>query len=468
VCSIASTGFGLSAICIGIDHGWVTRTQGRDRIQTALNTFLNGPQGTAPSGTIGYQGWFYHWLDMTNARRTWDSELSSIDTALLLAGMIDAREYFDQPDPGDSLLRATVDSIVHRVNFNFMRGNPQDIYLKMGWKPGSGFSEFGNWIGYNEAMIMYLIAIGGPSNAIPGVLWQAWDSGYSWGTHYGYSFVVFPPLFGHQYSHCWVDFRFVQDEYMSSRGITYFENSRRATLAQHAYSIDNPEGWTGYSDVLWGITASDVPSGYAARGAPPEMNDDGTIAPTAAASSIAFTPEIVIPTLHYMFDNWPALWTAYGFRDAFNPTVNWYGPHVLGIDQGPIILMIENYRTEKVWQRVMRNSWIQNGLTLAGFNQAVGVEPVARSAERAPEIGSAWPNPMRGQGSVRFHLPRPGAVELSIVDVAGREVRALERGVRSAGDHVASMSTRGLPGGLYFVHLKSGGQTSARRVLILD
>jgi hypothetical protein len=466
VCSIASTGFGLSAICIGIDHGWVSRAAGRARIQTTLDTFLNGPQDSVPSGTIGYQGWFYHWLDMNTARRTWDSELSSIDTALLLAGMIDAREYFDQADSGDSLVRATVDSIVYRVNWNFMRGMPQDVFLRMAWKPGSGFSGFGNWVGYNEAMILYILAIGGPVNAIPGNFWQAWDSGYDWRTHYGYSFVEFPPLFGHQYSHCWVDFRYIQDDYMRTQGITYFENSRRATLAQHAYCIDNPENWTGYSEVLWGITASDVPGGYLARGAPPEMNDNGTIAPTAAASSIAFTPEIVIPTLHNMFDNWPALWTAYGFRDAFNPHVNWYGAHVLGIDQGPIILMIENYRTVNVWRRVMRNPWIQSGLTRAGFTTTVGVEP--DGSVPGLELASAWPNPMRRQASVRYRLPHAGKAELTMLDLAGRELRVLDRDFREAGDHIVSVSTHGLPRGVYFLHLRWNGLTRSHRIAILE
>ncbi|NOT33457.1 MAG: T9SS type A sorting domain-containing protein [Candidatus Eisenbacteria bacterium] len=465
VSSIAATGFGLSAICIGIDHGWVTREQGRARIQTTLDTFRNGPQGTAASGFIGYQGWFYHWLDMNTARRTWDSELSTIDTALLLAGMIDAREYFELQDPGDSTVRATVDTIIARINFNFMRNN--DVFIKMGWKPGTGFATFGNWIGYNEAMILYILSIGAPANPIPAILWQAWISGYDWRTNYGYTFIEFPPLFGHQYSHCWIDFRDIQDGYTRGKGIDYFENSRRATLAQHAYCVANPGGWAAYSDTLWGITASDIQGGYLARGAPPAQNDNGTLAPTAVGASIAFAPEIVIPTLHNMYDHWPLLWSQYGFRDAFKPATGWYGPDVLGIDQGPIVMMIENYRTGKPWQRVMKNTQVQNGLALAGFLGAVGVEPRSPVASGLA-LSATSPNPLRGTGSVRFRLPAAGEVDLALVDVAGRIVRRVDHGFRRAGEHVVAIEGSGLERGVYFLQLRWNGESRSQRVALLD
>ena len=289
VSSIAATGFGLSAICIGADHGWITRTAAQTRVLTTLQTFYNGPQSSAASGTIGYQGLFYHWLDMNTARRTWDSELSTIDTALLFAGILDARQYFSSNDPTDVQIRFLADTLYRRANWNFARNFDAGIY--MGWKPGTGFFNFGRWIGYNEAMILYVLAIGSPTKPIPPSQWNNWTSGYDWSSWYGQSFVEFAPLFGHQYSHAWIDFRDIQDDYMRSRGITYHENSRRASLAQHAYCVANPLGWVGYADSLWGITASDDPSGYLAHGAPPAESENGTIAPTAALSSIVFTPE---------------------------------------------------------------------------------------------------------------------------------------------------------------------------------
>lgn len=466
VSSIACTGFGLSAIAIGIDHGWITRTAGRNRVITTLATFRNGPQGSAASGKIGYLGLFYHWLDMNTATRTWDSELSTIDTALLLAGIIDVREYFDTADPQDSLVRAYADSIVRRCNWDIMRNFGTGIY--MGWKPvpGGGFNSFGRWQGYNEAMILYLLALGSPTFPVLPNNWAFWTGTYTYATHYGQTFIVFPPLFGHQYSHCWVDFRNKADAYTSARSLDYFENSRRATLAQQAYCIANPGGWTGYSDVLWGITASDYPGGYLARGAPPAQNDEGTIAPTAVAGSIPFAPEIVIPTLHNFYDNYPLLWSAYGFKDAFNPTLNWYGPAVLGIDQGPILLMIENYRTGRVWKRFMRNSWIQSGLARAGFVTTTAVGDPFRTPPGL-ELAPPSPNPSRASFTLRFRLPGAGHVRIALVDVTGREVSEVLDAPRNAGEHVVVAPARGLAPGIYFARLVWNGRVVARRIAVV-
>jgi len=246
-CSIASLGFGLSAICIGIDHGWVSRDDGKARVLTALQTFWNGPQGSGASGFIGYQGLYYHFLDMSTGLRTWTSELSTIDTALLFAGIIDCKQYFTGGDATETQIRTLADQIYGRADWAFMQnGNPG---IMMGWNPENGFNNFGQWIGYNEAMILYLLAIGSPTHPVLGSSWNTWTSGYVWRTGlYGQDYLIFPPLFGHQYSHCWVDFKVVNDAYMTGKGITYFENSRRATYAQRAYCIANPLHWTGYSD----------------------------------------------------------------------------------------------------------------------------------------------------------------------------------------------------------------------------
>jgi len=365
-CSIAAVGFGLTAIGIGIDHGWISRTQGVTRVMTTLNTFLNGPQGSGSSGVIGYNGWFYHFLDMNTALRSSGSELSSIDTALLLSGILYCKQYFTGTNANETSIRMMSDSIFNRVNWTWMaQGSPA---VAMGWQPTSGFSGFGNWIGYDEGMIIYLLGLGTATNPLPAAAWNYWTSGYIWATYYGQSFVQFPPLFGHEYSHCWIDFRHTADAYMNGKNSTYFENSRRAALAQQSYCIANPLGWVGYGSNVWGLTASDGPSGYTARGAPPALNDDGTIAPTAAGGAVAFAPDISIPTLQYLYTNGKnALWTAYGFIDAFNQSANWYDNAELGIDQGPIVIMIENYRTQRPWQLFMRNAEIQRGLAQAGF-----------------------------------------------------------------------------------------------------
>jgi hypothetical protein len=467
--SIASVGFGLSSICVAIDHGWVTREAGRDRVLTTLQTFWTAPQGSGATGTIGYKGLYYHFLDMNTATRAWDCELSTIDTALLFAGILDCKQYFTEVDPVEDQIRALADSIYYRADWEFARNGASGIY--MGWKPGTGFSGYGLWRGYNEAMILYILALGSPTHPVPETTWNYWMSGYQWTTQYGQTYLIFPPLFGHQYSHCWIDFRHIQDAFMQVRGIDYFENSRRATLAQQAYCAANPLGHTGYSDTLWGLTACDGPPGlgYKARGAPPAQNDDGTIAPTAPLGSIAFAPEIVLPTVHNMWDNYRAdLWGPYGFLDAFNLDYGWWDTDNIGIDQGPIVLMIENYGWGSVWERFMQNPDIQVGLQRAGFVQAsTDVEPAPAPASRALLVWSA-PDPFRQATTVRFRLPQAGPARLAVYDLAGREVVRLLDGMRSAGEHSVDWQAGGVPSGVYYVRLEAGGQVATKRCVRLQ
>jgi len=454
-CSIASTGFGLSGICIGIDRGWVSRSTGSARVLTTLQTFWNGPQSSIGDGTIGYKGFFYHFLDMNTATRTWSSELSSIDTALLLAGILDAKQYFDGANATEQQIRALADSINQRVDWNFMRNFNQGVL--MGWKPGTGFAGFGQWIGYNEAMILYILALGSPTHQVPASAWTRWTSGYVWNTWYGYSFVQFPPLFGHQYSHCWVDFQAIRDAYMTSQGSTYYENTRRATLAQRAYCIANPGGFVGYGSGLWGLTAGDGPGGYNARGAPPAQNDDGTIAPTAAISSLIFAPDEVWTVIYSLWNFYRSqMFGPYGFTDGLNPTQNWFDTDVLGIDQGPILLMLENSRTGAIWQRFMRNPEIQTGLTRAGFTTLTADVPVQGGSELSL---SAAPNPSPGGTLVSFRLPTAGRARLTVLDVAGREIARVIDGTFPAGERSVRLADAGWPAGVYLYRLETGGAT---------
>jgi len=467
-CSVASTGFGLTAICIGIDHGYVSRAAGRDRILTTLNTFWTKPQSSAASGTIGYQGLFYHFLDMNTGLRTWDSELSTIDTALLFAGIMDARQYFSTNDPLDVQVRTLADAITQRADWEFMRNSTTG--LRMGWKPGTGFMGFGLWVGYNEAMLLYILALGSPTHPIPAAMpntWTTWTSGYDYETRYGFTYVTFPPLFGHQYSHCWIDFRYTWDSYMQARGITYFENSRRATLAQREYCIDNPFERIGYGPNVWGLTASDDPFGYSAHGAPPAQNDNGTITPTAVAGSIPFAPWVAIPALQYMYDTFGAqLWSTYGFKDAFNLTHGWFATDYLGIDQGPIILMIENYRTESVWTRFMTHPDVQLGMQRAGF-VAAPVTAIGPQVESPAALFQSVPNPSRGVAWIPYRLGTAGRVSLVLYDVSGRAVRTLVDGERSAGPHRVRLDTTQLPSGVYFYQLESDRMKQVRECIVV-
>ncbi len=393
--SVAAVGFALTAYPIGVERGYITRTEASQRALTTLRFMYQAPQGPAATGVTGYKGFFYHFLDMETGHRFEQVELSTIDTALLLAGALFCAEYFDGMSAEEASIRAYADSMYARVDWQWaMNQTPR---VTMGWRPENGFINY-DWHGYNEAMLLYILALGSPTFPLDPSVWNAWTQTYQWGSFHGQPHLGFAPLFGHQYSHVWIDFRGIRDEYMRGRGIDYFENSRRATLSQRAYAIANPMGWKGYSADIWGLTAADGPKDttfviggrqrqfftYAARGASfNEVRDDGTIVPTAAGGSVPFAPEITIPALQAMRDRYGAhLYSQYGFLDSFNPTfdvdvrvqhgrvvpgVGWFDTDYLGIDQGPILAMIENHRTGLVWRHMREHPAIIRGLKRAGF-----------------------------------------------------------------------------------------------------
>ncbi|HYN21930.1 MAG TPA: glucoamylase family protein, partial [Thermoanaerobaculia bacterium] len=254
--SIAAVGFALTAYPIGVEHGWVTREQARDRVLTTLDFFLSAPQGPEPRGRTGHRGFYYHFLDMQTGHRFETVELSTIDTTLLIAGALFCQSYFNRDDPGEEEIRKKVEELYRRADWTSFQ--PRAPLVSMGWTPEHGLHTY-DWRGLNEAMIVYVLALGSPTHPIEPSAWEAWTSTYRWGTFYGQEHVNFAPLFGHQYSQVWIDFRGIQDAYMRQRGIDYFENSRRATLSQRAYAIDNPSGFRGYGEDVWGLTACDGP-----------------------------------------------------------------------------------------------------------------------------------------------------------------------------------------------------------------
>jgi hypothetical protein len=453
-CSIAANGFGFSAIIIGVERGWIDKAQARSRTLTTLQTYWNGPQSNAASGTIGYKGFYYHFLDMNTATRYGaDVELSTIDTALLFAGILDAKHYWTTSDPQDVQIRALADSITWRADWNFMRNFNPGVY--MGWKPGTQFGGYGPWVGYNEAMILYILALGSPTHAVAPNAWTKWTSNYNYGLQYGYEFLICPPLFTHQYSHCWVDFRGIWDLYMQGKNSNYFENSVRATLAQRQYCIANPGGFLAYSDSLWGLTAGDDPDfGYIARGAPPAQNDNGTISPTAGISSIPFTPNESLQLIRNLWNNWRATtWGPYGYKDGFRPADGWVATDYLGIDQGPIVLMIENYRTGRVWNRMMQDDQIQTGLTRAGFTIQPSTGVGDPGVSGGISLRAIVPNPATVSATVRYSLPRAAFATLEVFDARGRRVLRPLATEQDAGEHVQTVATDGLSPGLYWIRL---------------
>ncbi len=307
--SIAAVGFGLTAYPVGVERRYVTREQARERTLLTLRFFWNAPQGPGPSGMTGYRGFFYHFLDMERGHRWEDVELSTIDTALLIAGALAAAEYFDGAHPDEQEIRRLADALYRRVEWDwFQRESP---LVSMAWRPEEQHGP-SRYQGYDEAMLLYVLALGSPTHPIRADAWPAFTSTYAWGEFYGQEHLNFAPLFGHQYSHIWIDTRGIQDAYMRGKGIDYFENSRRATLSQRAYAIDNPARWKGYDGDVWGLTASSGPTDathtidgvertfhtYWARGAAmKDIRDDGTIAPTAVGGSIPFAPAETIAAL---------------------------------------------------------------------------------------------------------------------------------------------------------------------------
>lgn len=385
--SIAATGFGLTSYLVGVERSLVTREAAAARTLQCLEALYRLPQGPDSAGVAGYKGFFYHFLTLDKALRFKDVELSTIDTGLLMAGVLSAQEYFDGDSDTERRIRQLADRLYRRVEWDWAM--QPDGLMSMGWRPERGFIE-ARWDGYNEAMILLVLALGSPTHPIADGSWEKWLEPYVWETYYGQEHVNFSPLFGHQYSQMYIDFRGLQDAYMREKGIDYFENSRRATLANRAYCIDNPGQFTGYDSLTWGLTACDGPySGlvahagdrlrvhsYWARGASSiHVRDDGTLAPTAVGGSLPFAPEVCLPTLEHLWQTYyDDLIGPYGYRDAFNLTFNdlgqkgrWYDHDYLGIDQGPILIQIENHRSELIWNLMKQSPYIKMGLKRAGF-----------------------------------------------------------------------------------------------------
>jgi len=357
--SVAATGFSLAAFAIGTSHGWIDQNYGREYLEKTLSALLHKAEHK--------KGFFYHFLDPRSAKRVWKSEASSIDTALLVAGALVAAQYYP-----DTKIERLAHQIYERVDWQWMM-NGSDL-ICMGWKPETGFLPY-YWDSYNELIILQALAIGAPQNAIAKEAWQAWfrrEGEYN-GKEIIYSHSG--SLFTYQYSHAFIDFRELND-----RGVNYFQNSILATQANYEYSMAKQGHHLGYSHNSWGLSASLGPGGYRAYGAlPGEGLHDGTIAPYAAAASIVFTPELSINTLRFFYErHGEDLYDRFGFRDAFNLDKNWWSKEYLGIDQGIIVLMLENYLNDGIiWKRFMQLDGIKKWIDLAELQKKNSTTPNA-------------------------------------------------------------------------------------------
>jgi hypothetical protein len=382
--SIAAVGLGLAAYVIGVERGLMTRAEAVKRTLTVLKFFASAPHGPQRDAT-GYKGFYYHFLDMETGRRVWNCELSSVDTAFLIAGMLAAAAYYQHETKEEEQIRNLADELYRRVDWRWMQNGQAAV--SHGWTPERGFLTY-QWTGYDEALIIYLLGLGSPTHSLSEESYAAWTSTYKWKKIYDIEFLYAGPLFVHQLSHVWIDFRSIQDSFMREHNTDYFENSRSAALVQQRYAVRNPLEFKHYSEYCWGITSSDGPGpvtrqvdgilrvfyAYIGRGAP-YGPDDGTLAPWAVVASLPFAPDVVLPTIKKCEGMNLRKAEKYGYKATFNPTFpvepyqefGWVSPYHFGLNQGPIVLMIENYRTGLLWSLMRKCSYLETGLRRAGF-----------------------------------------------------------------------------------------------------
>jgi hypothetical protein len=357
VSSVASTGFGLTAICIGEKRGFVSHSDARLRVIASLSFFW--------SKLPTHRGFFYHFANINTGERVWDSEVSSVDTAILLCGILTCCQHFQ-----DDTITKLAHAIFDRVDWTWL--SEDTSLLPQGWTPELGFLP-SKWDFYSELMMMYLLGLGSSSHPLNIEAWSSWKRAVF--EYDGLRYVgSFAPLFVHQYSQAWFDFRHKKDRYAD-----YFENSVIATDVHRRFCLELNEQFSDYSNALWGITASDSSKGYVIWGGPPAMGPiDGTVVPAAAGGSLPFLPDATMRVLRTIHDHYPKAWCRYGFVDAFNPLQDWYDTDVIGIDTGITMLMAENARTGFVWDTFMKNPEAQRGMEIAGFKAYKPTVPKGR------------------------------------------------------------------------------------------
>jgi len=381
-CSIAVVGFALSCYPIAVDRGWIPRSDAAARTLSTLRFFSSSSQNENPDAT-GYKGYYYHFLDQCSGKRAWQSELSLIDSALLLAGMLAAQTYFDGTAPAEEEIRKLADALYQRMDWRWAQNGTSTV--AQGWKPECGFLHYG-WEGYSEATILYVLGLASPTFPLPAESYAAWTSTYQWENVYGHDCLYAGPLFIHQFAHCWIDFRGIRDRFMREKQSDYFRNSREAAWIQREYALRNPHGYKGYGETCWGFTAGDGPgpravaidgtfrrfAGYAARGAP-YGPDDGTISPSAVVGSLPFAPELALPAIRQICEGDPRIRREYRIPSGLNPTLTiddplgWASEGYFGLDQGLIMMTIENYRSQSTWNLMRQCPWVRLGLQRAGF-----------------------------------------------------------------------------------------------------
>lgn len=472
MCATGGTGMGILALIAGAARGYAPRAAIAARVERILECYA--------TAATTYHGAYSHWVDGTTAASIapdapGDYKGDIVETSYLMQGALAARQYFDGADATETQLRALATQLWEGVDWNAYRPIPPGNAVYWLWSPTTGFASSFAVSGWNECLIVYILATASPTHPVPASCystgWARYGAMQNSGTFFGYRLWLGEdyggPLFFAHYSFLGLDPRLKHDAYAN-----YVEQNRNHTLIHRAYSIANPYGRTGYSSDIWGLTASDGPYGYAVH--KPYGGDDGTLAPTAALGSTPYTPALSLAALKAMYRQYgERLYGPFGFRDAFNPTLDWYDPDYIAIDQGPIAVMIENFRSHLLWDLFMQNPEIQPALDALGFvydgsvDAALGDPP-----PRMLSLATPAPNPCRDRTRFTFTLPGPGAVRLGIYDVRGREVACVVDGRRNAGRHDAEWDGydargRRVAPGIYWVRLTNANGSASRKLLVL-
>lgn len=463
-CATGATGFGLMSIMIGADRGFITRDSAASRVLKILQFLQNS--------CTKYHGAWSHWIDGSNGMTIpfsqYDDGGDLVETAYLIQGILTVKQYFNLNNAVENEIHNLATQMWEGVEWDWYRQTPTSNFIFWHWSPNYGWTMNMPVVGFNETMIVYLLAIASPTNSVPASLYyNGWASPVNYvngNTYYGYMQWVGPayggPLFFTHYSFLGFDPRNKSDQFCN-----YFENNRHISLIHREYCIDNPLSHVGYDSLVWGLTASDEPGGYSAHA--PYSNDNGTISPTAAISAMPYTPQESIATLkHFYYVLGPDLWGEFGFRDAFNPGQNWYASSYIGIDQGPMVIMMENYRTHLCWNMFMSNSEIPQMLSAIGWT--VGIEDYNNPSNLTYELQQNYPNPFNSGTLIKFNLPKRIKVSLEIYNVLGQLVMLVCQDKElNAGEHKVQIQKNDLSSGIYFYRLQADNFIDTKKMIIL-
>jgi hypothetical protein len=468
VVTIGGSGFGIMALIVGVERNFITREEGAKHLLKILNFLTSSAQR--------FHGAFPHWLNGWTGQvipfSQYDDGGDLVETSFLLQGLLTARQYFNRNDSLETEIRNKINFIWNTVEYSWYRRSPYSTFLYWHWSPNYGWTINMKLIGWNETMICYILGIASPTYSIPAsTYYQGWASSSNYvngNTYYGYKLYVGQnlggPLFFTHYSFLGFDPRNKKDRFCN-----YFIHNRNQTLINRAYCIANPRNFVGYDSLNWGLTASDNPWGYSAH--EPSVNDNGTIAPTAALSSMPYTPNESITTLKHFYRRYfNQLWGTYGFKDAFNLSQNWFANSYLAIDQGPIIVMIENYRSGLLWNLFMSNPEIQSALDSIGFvpDSTQSTVEFENLNSKNPFSLKNYPNPFNNQTEIEIGIYEPSNVRISIYDLLGREVKLISNDYLNSGHYKFYWKPDAdLSSSIYFLVVSSGNKRMVNKIVYL-